>query len=72
MKVPKDCEGCLTATERFDGTIYCSDIVRYKNCPCSDCIIKGICQSVCDKYREFNLKRIRVKFKKGDLYSDTT
>ena len=70
MKLPKECEGCLTSTHKDYDSIYCSAIDHYKICPCTDCLLKSVCQSICDKYMDFDAKRHGVT--KGDLYSDTT
>jgi len=52
----ENCEGC--------GIINNCGVVEYKEadkCPCSICLIKGICYDKCDNYADFLIHIWRIK-----------
>jgi hypothetical protein len=48
MKAYKQCQGCRSLREKScDYQKY-----MYKDCPCSNCLIKGVCITACDIYEK--------------------
>jgi hypothetical protein len=61
------CKGCLTYEtylEDLSPTIAC--VIPHKKdgkvCPCSTCLIKGVCQDSCERLRDY--KRLKTVSKK--------
>lgn len=61
VDMDKICDGCLTherhKKERFGTSIMfygeCSGYIRESiECPCQHCLVKGMCDSVCEKLRK--------------------
>lgn len=56
VDMDKICKGCMEY-ERYieDSTQYgeCEGYARkHVNCPCQNCLIKMMCDNVCDKYKD--------------------
>jgi len=41
-----ECKGCLS----FDDKLYCAHKLNHRNCPCAECLVKGMCCSECAKF----------------------
>jgi hypothetical protein len=52
-----ECKGCATLYEKGFGTDYCQLYYKGKvkdvNCPCFECLIKGVCEESCNNFKEF-------------------
>ena len=60
------CEGCLTQNACYDrggNPIVRCELIKYNSegeCPCTLCIVKPMCEQVCDDYLHFKLENERV------------
>jgi len=67
MVIPEDCKGCRLTHNRGGHysrcivKLYCS-LEEISSCPCSICLIKGICGRRCDVFHNY------VKKLNGYLY----
>lgn len=66
IMMPKcdQCKGCYMDMQ-FSVCPYRTNI-KYEDCPCFECLVKGVCQDVCDLYKEWNdkctlLRRGKIK-----------
>ena len=53
------CEGCLAYTYSDGSEMVCCYESKYNingECPCVKCIVKMMCLSICDDYKEFRKK----------------
>jgi hypothetical protein len=63
LKISEHCKGCMTydvCTYGCDTVAVCTSRIEttFKTnpdgeCPCSDCIVKSMCQDECDRYTKF-------------------
>jgi len=61
------CTGCVTYRQYFNNELIpCSSEVYNSEgqCPCSNCIIKCMCQNACPDYHKFRTSVTRVKMRK--------
>jgi len=59
--LPKECFGICTQCKTFPYCVLLRNSQRYKTCPCNDCVVKILCVTQCDKFKNeisslFNLK----------------
>ena len=64
---PLPCRGCKDATPEKDCVI--AKFRHAYQCPCRDCLVKGICTDPCDEYhyvkrQPFQMKRRRKVWQK--------
>jgi len=52
------CKSCLTYNENQDrcGILIASELNSKGNCPCSDCLVKVMCNKGCSDYNKFHVK----------------
>jgi hypothetical protein len=53
------CHGCLGQSLEYSCTF--QKFNEYGDCPCSDCLIKFMCQTPCKKFHIWTGKKSRIK-----------
>jgi len=57
----KACIGCLSYDPNLKickGNIYGNGTENLDECPCRKCIVKTMCNKICDSYKDYQLQRI--------------
>jgi len=74
MTIPDGCKGCLsyyipkdawnTSHRKIKGCgVRIPFISNSVKCPCMDCLLKMVCEEVCDKFERYNnMSNIRYHF----------
>jgi len=60
-----DCNGCASQS-LYNGCCIIS-ISQQKNCPCRDCLIKGMCIEGCEEFKEYENHWITNNKKMGNF-----
>jgi hypothetical protein len=57
--MPNYCKGCYTYHYYDNNTLFSNGCIhsQYNEglCPCTDCVVKMMCNSPCEKYVRYNL-----------------
>lgn len=57
-----NCSGCIDYEEYVDGYEDCMMYNENGSCPCTNCIVKVVCEDPCDKLRAFVADEAGEKF----------
>jgi len=71
MKTPynKACKGCYSFNE-IKACMYSSPEIS-KNCPCTVCLIKGVCDHPCEEYIKSDIHTLKLRYNKEEGENDT-
>ncbi len=64
----KDCHGCLTNNGSTHVSMYKYWKRNNTKCPCSICLIKGVCSDACEEYGKFWARLDVATYDKNEGY----